>query len=159
MLRAGAVGPFPQARRGDHAQPFRLKKTRRPAQVARFLISDYRITLVLAVIVVRLSHRWRGDHRQSQCSARGRGRWVASGDRRRRSRHAEARQVCSCDVAGFCPKRGSRGVPAGDDSIVGPALSLLWASQHLNNLRRLGVRLIQPAAKFSSKGARSDDQP
>jgi hypothetical protein len=40
----------------------------------------------------------------------------------------------------------------GDDSIVGPALSLLWASQHLDNLRQLGARLIQPATAFSSKG-------
>jgi uncharacterized membrane protein YccC len=41
---------------------------------------------------------------------------------------------------------------AGDDSMVGPALTLLWASQHLDNLRRLGVELLQPAAEFSSKG-------
>jgi hypothetical protein len=39
----------------------------------------------------------------------------------------------------------------GDESIVGPALSLLWASQHLDNLRQLGAHLIQPAAEFSSK--------
>jgi uncharacterized membrane protein YccC len=42
---------------------------------------------------------------------------------------------------------------AGDDSMVGPALSLLWASQHLDNLRQLGAHLIQPAAEFSSRGA------
>jgi uncharacterized membrane protein YccC len=42
---------------------------------------------------------------------------------------------------------------AGGDSMVGPALSLLWASQHLDKLRQLGARLIQPAAEFSSKGA------
>jgi uncharacterized membrane protein YccC len=40
---------------------------------------------------------------------------------------------------------------AGDDSIVGPALSLLWASQHLDYLRQLGADLIQPAAEFSGK--------
>jgi uncharacterized membrane protein YccC len=39
----------------------------------------------------------------------------------------------------------------GDDSIVGPAVSLLWASQHLDNLHELGAHLIQPAAKFSGK--------
>jgi len=39
----------------------------------------------------------------------------------------------------------------GDDSIVGPALSVLWAGQHLDNLWELGARLIQPAAAFSSK--------
>jgi hypothetical protein len=38
----------------------------------------------------------------------------------------------------------------GDDSIVGPAVSLLWASQHLDNLRELGAHLIQPAGEFSS---------
>jgi hypothetical protein len=48
---------------------------------------------------------------------------------------------------------------AGGDSIVGPALSLLWASQHLDNLRQLGVHLIQPAAEFSSEGARPTDRP
>jgi hypothetical protein len=54
----------------------------------------------------------------------------------------EGRQVVRC---------AREALAAGDDSIVGPALSLLWASQHLDNLRRLGVRLIQPAAEFSSK--------
>jgi uncharacterized membrane protein YccC len=48
---------------------------------------------------------------------------------------------------------------AGDDSMVGPALSLLWASQHLDNLRQLSVRLIQPAAEFSSEGSRPTDRP
>ena len=37
----------------------------------------------------------------------------------------------------------------GGDSLAGPALSLLWASQHLDNLRRLGDRLIPPAAAVS----------
>ena len=37
----------------------------------------------------------------------------------------------------------------GGDSLAGPALSLLWASQHLDNLRRLGDRLIPPAAEVS----------
>jgi uncharacterized membrane protein YccC len=46
-----------------------------------------------------------------------------------------------------------RALAVGDDSIVGPALSLLWASQHLDNLRQLGAHLIQPAIEFSSKGA------
>jgi uncharacterized membrane protein YccC len=48
---------------------------------------------------------------------------------------------------------------AGGDSMVGPALSLLWASQYLDNLRQLGVRLIQPAAEFSGKGTRPADRP
>jgi uncharacterized membrane protein YccC len=38
---------------------------------------------------------------------------------------------------------------AGDRSMVGPALSLLWAGQHLHSLRQLGPQLIQPAAEFS----------
>ena len=62
----------------------------------------------------------------------------------------EGRQVVRC---------AREALAAGDDSIVGPALSLLWASQHLDNLRRLGVRLIQPAAEYSGKGARPYDQP
>ena len=44
---------------------------------------------------------------------------------------------------------------AGDDSMVAPALSLLWASQHLDNLRELGGRLIAPAAEFSSTAVHS----
>jgi uncharacterized membrane protein YccC len=40
---------------------------------------------------------------------------------------------------------------AGDDSIVGPAINLFWASHHLDNLRELGVQLIQPAAELSGK--------
>jgi uncharacterized membrane protein YccC len=48
-----------------------------------------------------------------------------------------------------------KALAAGDDSMVGPALSLLWASQHLDNLRELGARLISPAAEFSSKGVHS----
>jgi uncharacterized membrane protein YccC len=47
---------------------------------------------------------------------------------------------------------------AGDDSMVGPVLSLLWASQHLDNLRQLEARLVQPAAEFSSKGAHPRDR-
>jgi len=47
---------------------------------------------------------------------------------------------------------------AGDDSIVGPALNLLWVSRHLDNLWRLGVQLIQPAAELSSKGAHPRDR-
>jgi uncharacterized membrane protein YccC len=35
---------------------------------------------------------------------------------------------------------------AGDGSMIGPALSLLWAGEHLDNLWQLGADLIQPAA-------------
>jgi uncharacterized membrane protein YccC len=42
---------------------------------------------------------------------------------------------------------------AGDDSMIGPTLSLLWASQHLDNLRELGAHLIEPAAELTSDGA------
>ena len=45
-------------------------------------------------------------------------------------------------------------VAAGDGSMVGPALSLLWAGEHLDNLWQLGADLIQAADEFSSKGAR-----
>ncbi len=48
-----------------------------------------------------------------------------------------------------------KALAAGDDSMVGPALSLLWASQHLDKLRELGARLISPAAEFSSQGVHS----
>jgi uncharacterized membrane protein YccC len=48
-----------------------------------------------------------------------------------------------------------KALAAGGDSMVGSALSLLWASQHLDNLRQLGASLIQPAAEFSSKGVHS----
>jgi uncharacterized membrane protein YccC len=41
-------------------------------------------------------------------------------------------------------------VVAGDDSLVGPAISLLWASEHLHNLRRLAARLTEPASELSS---------
>jgi uncharacterized membrane protein YccC len=41
----------------------------------------------------------------------------------------------------------------GDDSMVGPALSLLWASQHLDNLWGLGAHLIEPAGELASEGA------
>jgi uncharacterized membrane protein YccC len=34
----------------------------------------------------------------------------------------------------------------GDGSMIGPALSLLWAGEHLDNLWQLGADLIQPAA-------------
>jgi uncharacterized membrane protein YccC len=40
-------------------------------------------------------------------------------------------------------------VTEGDDVRVGSALSLLWASQHLDNLRRLEAHLAQPAAEAS----------
>jgi uncharacterized membrane protein YccC len=43
----------------------------------------------------------------------------------------------------------SRAFAAGDESVVGPALGLLWSSQHLDNLGRLGVQLIQPTAELS----------
>jgi uncharacterized membrane protein YccC len=43
---------------------------------------------------------------------------------------------------------------AGDVSAVGPVLTLLWASQHLDNLRQLGDRLTQPAAELSTTGGR-----
>jgi hypothetical protein len=41
-----------------------------------------------------------------------------------------------------------RALAAGDDSITEPALSLLWASQHLENLRKLEGDLAEPAAEF-----------
>jgi uncharacterized membrane protein YccC len=41
-----------------------------------------------------------------------------------------------------------RALAAGDDSITEPALSLLWASQHLENLRKLEGDLAAPAAEF-----------
>ena len=47
---------------------------------------------------------------------------------------------------------------AGDASIVGPALNLLWVSEYLDNLRQLGVQLIQPAAELSSEGAHPRDR-
>lgn len=43
----------------------------------------------------------------------------------------------------------SRAFSAGDERVVGPALSLLWASQHLDNLRQLGVQLTQATAELS----------
>jgi uncharacterized membrane protein YccC len=43
----------------------------------------------------------------------------------------------------------SRAFAAGDESIVGPALSLLWASQHVDNLRQLGVQLSEATAELS----------
>jgi hypothetical protein len=48
---------------------------------------------------------------------------------------------------------------AGDDSVVGPALSLLWASQHLDNLRQLGANLIQPAAELASESSARRARP
>lgn len=42
----------------------------------------------------------------------------------------------------------SRAFAAGDKTVVGPALSLLWASQHLDNLRQLGVQLTQATAEL-----------
>jgi uncharacterized membrane protein YccC len=41
---------------------------------------------------------------------------------------------------------------AGDDSTVGPAISLLWASEHVDNLRRLGAQLVKAASELSVKG-------
>lgn len=43
----------------------------------------------------------------------------------------------------------SRAFAAEDERLVGPALSLLWASQHLDNLRQLGVQLTQATAELS----------
>jgi uncharacterized membrane protein YccC len=43
----------------------------------------------------------------------------------------------------------SRAFGARDASLVGPALGLLWASQHLDSLRRLGAELTQPTAELS----------
>jgi uncharacterized membrane protein YccC len=43
----------------------------------------------------------------------------------------------------------SRAFATGDERVVGPALSLLWASQHLENLRQLGVQLTQVTARLS----------
>jgi hypothetical protein len=43
----------------------------------------------------------------------------------------------------------SRAFAAGDAGVVGPALNLLWASQHLDNLRQLGVQLTQATAELS----------
>ncbi|MFL5820220.1 MAG: FUSC family protein [Solirubrobacteraceae bacterium] len=48
---------------------------------------------------------------------------------------------------------------AGDGSMVAPALTLLWASQHVDNLWELGAQLTQPAAEFSSRGARARHPP
>jgi uncharacterized membrane protein YccC len=43
----------------------------------------------------------------------------------------------------------SRAFAAGDESLVGPALSLLWANQHLDNLRQLRAQLTQPTTELS----------
>jgi hypothetical protein len=43
----------------------------------------------------------------------------------------------------------SRAFAAGDAGVVGPALNLLWANQHLDNLRQLGVQLTQATAELS----------
>ena len=43
---------------------------------------------------------------------------------------------------------------AGNDSMVGPTVRLLWASQQLDNLRELGAHLIEPAAELTGDGAR-----
>jgi hypothetical protein len=43
----------------------------------------------------------------------------------------------------------SRAFAAEDERLVGPALSLLWASQHLDNLRQLGIQLTQATAELS----------
>lgn len=34
---------------------------------------------------------------------------------------------------------------------LGPALNLLWASQHISYLRRLGARLAEPATQLSTQ--------
>ncbi|HEX3563340.1 MAG TPA: FUSC family protein [Solirubrobacterales bacterium] len=39
---------------------------------------------------------------------------------------------------------------AGDGLALGPALNLLWASQHIDYLMRLGGRLVEPASELSS---------
>ncbi|MEA2442982.1 MAG: hypothetical protein QOJ12_274, partial [Thermoleophilales bacterium] len=39
-----------------------------------------------------------------------------------------------------------RAVAEDDGASIGPTLSLLWASQHLDNLWRLEARLAEPAA-------------
>jgi uncharacterized membrane protein YccC len=44
-----------------------------------------------------------------------------------------------------------RALASGDESLVGPAISLLWAGQHLDNLRELGAHMVQPATEFSGK--------
>jgi uncharacterized membrane protein YccC len=48
----------------------------------------------------------------------------------------------------------SRAFAAGNEGITGPALSLLWANQHLDNLRQLGVHLTQPTAQLSRPAER-----
>ena len=39
---------------------------------------------------------------------------------------------------------------AGEEGVVGPALNLLWASQHLDNLRQLEAQLTQATAELSN---------
>jgi uncharacterized membrane protein YccC len=46
----------------------------------------------------------------------------------------------------------SHAFAAGDEGLVGPALNLLWASQHLDNLRQLEVQLTQATAELSRAG-------
>ena len=43
-----------------------------------------------------------------------------------------------------------RAVAEGDEGTVRPALGMLWASQHLDNLRRLEDHLVEPAAETAS---------
>jgi uncharacterized membrane protein YccC len=43
----------------------------------------------------------------------------------------------------------SRAFAAGDERVVGAALNLLWASQHLDNLRQLGVQLARATTELS----------
>jgi uncharacterized membrane protein YccC len=43
----------------------------------------------------------------------------------------------------------SRALAGGDEGVVEPALSLLWASQHLDNLRQLGTQLTHANAELS----------
>jgi uncharacterized membrane protein YccC len=51
-------------------------------------------------------------------------------------------------------RRVRQSLAAGDGAAIGPALTLLWADQHLDNLWRLGARLIEPAADLTGVGRR-----
>ncbi|MDX6590356.1 MAG: hypothetical protein QOI84_1630 [Solirubrobacterales bacterium] len=45
----------------------------------------------------------------------------------------------------------SEALAAGDPSTLGPALNLLWASRHIETLRRLAGRLVEPADELSGE--------
>jgi len=47
-----------------------------------------------------------------------------------------------------------RAVAAGDESMVDPALGMLWAGQQLDNLRELGGQLLEPSAELTGGSAR-----